>query len=203
MPCVGWRRNWCWHCQKKVLSATGLHKSIFLLTSHRKPGPCITFNMRLGSIKFIENINFLKIKQSLIYFVKSLPSFCNLDLKNNFFFFFPPKCKRSFWQGAEQQGLVCGLSALLPAWPWREQYAFAKGTVKPIAYNMLYSPPFSPFLFVFRPLNRCKSSYSIQATFVINLWEKIWLNCVTKKLGLLSMWALSGYIVTINNHFGI
>lgn len=42
------------------------------------------FNMWLGSTKFIENVNFLKIKHTLIYFVKFLPSFCDLDLKNHF-----------------------------------------------------------------------------------------------------------------------
>lgn len=38
------------------------HKSIFVLSSHRKPEPCLTFNMRLESIEFIENVHFCKIK---------------------------------------------------------------------------------------------------------------------------------------------
>lgn len=79
------------HCQKGALSATGLQKSTFLLLfycSCRKAGPCMMFNMWPGSIRFIENVHFLKIKESLVSFVKSLPSLCNLQPKNHFFFFF-------------------------------------------------------------------------------------------------------------------
>lgn len=144
MPRVGGSRNGGCIARREHCLQQVSRKALFLLffiVAIEKQGPawCSTCGQALsGFLKM-----FISLKLSGVWFPLSNP-------------YLPPaiySSKITFCFNGR------GASAGSCVWPWPEQ-CFAKAM-------WLYSS-FSPFLFVFRPWNRCKSSYSIQASFVIN-----------------------------------